>query len=922
MSFLEILDTVLLKPLELIFEVVYIMANKVIGNPGLTIVVLSLFMNFLVLPLYIRADALQEEEHALEKKLQKGVDHIKKTFRGDERMMILQTYYRQNHYKPVYVLRSAVSLFLQIPFFIAAYRFLSTLQLLEGAPFGPIMDLCRPDGLLQIGGIHFNVLPVIMTAVNLISCIIFTKGSPLKAKIQLYAMALFFLVFLYGSPSGLVFYWTLNNVFSLVKTVFYKLKDPGKAVRYLISAAGILLAIYGAFFYHFWYNILIRKMLLVGVGILLQAPLLYGVMKGRRKRKKAKACAAENRKLFFSGALFLTVLTGALIPSAVIGASPQEFVNLTSFCHPLWYIVSSFCMAAGLFVLWAGVFYYLAKPSVRVYFDRAVWILSGIAIVDYMFFGKNLGLLDPHLKFEIELQYSRKEMLTNIAVVLAAALVLSMIYRRWRRFSAEVLLVGALACSVMVAVNAAGISNSIDSMDISIAGMPEEEMPGFTLSRTGENVIVLMLDRAIGAYIPYIFHEKPELEEKFSGFTYYANMVSFGGYTIFGVPPLFGGYEYTPVEMNKRNEELLIDKHNEALKVMPVLFSENGYEVTVCDAPYAGYQWVPDMSIYDDYPEINKYVTNGKYDDPIFAEQEIKNNKRNFFCYGIFKAVPVCFQKLVYDKGGYNQAELEVSYTGQWRGDSLCTAKGMEQRFMSAYNVLEALPEMTEIEEGKKDTFLMMTNDSTHELMLLQEPDYVPKMRVDNTEYAKEYAERFTLDGQTLKMETDIQVIHYHTNMAALLKLGEWFDYMREEGVYDNTKIIIVSDHGRNLEQLDELMLEDGFDIESRYSLLMVKDFGSEGFSTSEEFMTCADVPAIATEGTIEDAVNPFTGKRLGYGDKAVNPQYILDSEASSVAENNGTQYMPAKWYAVQDDMRKPENWKLVAEDAVLPSED
>ena len=39
--------------------------------------------------------------------------------------MILQTYYRQNHYKPTYVLRSAVSLFLEIPFFIAAYAFLS-----------------------------------------------------------------------------------------------------------------------------------------------------------------------------------------------------------------------------------------------------------------------------------------------------------------------------------------------------------------------------------------------------------------------------------------------------------------------------------------------------------------------------------------------------------------------------------------------------------------------------------------------------------------------------------------------------------------------------------------------------------------------------------------------------------------------------
>ena len=38
---------------------------------------------------------------------------------------LLQTYYRQNNYKPTYVLKGATSLFLEIPFFIAAYAFLS-----------------------------------------------------------------------------------------------------------------------------------------------------------------------------------------------------------------------------------------------------------------------------------------------------------------------------------------------------------------------------------------------------------------------------------------------------------------------------------------------------------------------------------------------------------------------------------------------------------------------------------------------------------------------------------------------------------------------------------------------------------------------------------------------------------------------------
>lgn len=96
MSFWDILGTLLIKPLQLLFEVVFVMANRVVGDPGLAIIALSLAMNFLVLPLYRRADAMQEEERETELHLHKGVAHIKKTFRGDERMMMLQTYYRQN----------------------------------------------------------------------------------------------------------------------------------------------------------------------------------------------------------------------------------------------------------------------------------------------------------------------------------------------------------------------------------------------------------------------------------------------------------------------------------------------------------------------------------------------------------------------------------------------------------------------------------------------------------------------------------------------------------------------------------------------------------------------------------------------------------------------------------------------------------
>jgi membrane protein insertase Oxa1/YidC/SpoIIIJ len=118
--------------------------------------------------------------------------------------MILSTYYKQNHYHPVYALRSTFGLFIQIPFFIAAYSYLSHLQTLQGASFFFITDLGKPDALFSIGSGYINVLPLLMTLINIVSGAVYTKGLGAKDKMQLYGMALVFLVLLYNSPSGLV----------------------------------------------------------------------------------------------------------------------------------------------------------------------------------------------------------------------------------------------------------------------------------------------------------------------------------------------------------------------------------------------------------------------------------------------------------------------------------------------------------------------------------------------------------------------------------------------------------------------------------------------------------------------------------------------------------------------------------------------
>lgn len=897
MSIFNGLYDLLIGPLELLFEVIFALANRVAGTPAMAIVILSLAVNFLVLPLYKRADAMQEESRLTEARLHPWVSHIKKTFRGDERFMILQTYYRQNHYKPTDALKGSMSLLLEIPFFMAAYNFLSELQLLQGVSFGPVRDLGAPDGLLVIGGVCVNVLPVLMTLINVISGAIYTKGFPLKSKLQLYGMALIFLILLYDSPSGLVFYWTLNNLFSLAKNIFYKLKDPRRVLALLASAAGLAgLAAAGLL-----PGVSVRRrMLLAAAMAALQLPLLWYFLSRRIRRSQPAPLGKNDKLLFWSGCVFLTLLTGLLIPSAVIRTSPEEFINALTLTNPLMYVLRSLLLAAGTFCVWFGIFYMLASPSGKRMMGLGMWIASAAAVITYMFFGKNYGTLSPSLQYDRYPDFFLRDQLVNLAVLALAAAVCRLLWKKKAELVKAVYLAAIAAAVVMSAVNTVGIQSVVPAGIEKLQSAVQKPVE-LKLSKTGKNVVVIMMDRAVNGYIPYLFQEKPELKEQFAGFTYYPNTISYGAHTNFGAPAFYGGYEYTPEEMNARWEEKLVDKHNEALKVMPVLFDRSDYRVTVCDPPYANYQWTPDLSIYDEYPDIQAYNTLGMF--PVETRQEQLQAQellgRNLFCYGVFKSSPVILQPTLYSQGLYNQPD---GIANQGKAEQVITgttqARGTKKRFLQAYEVLKRLPEVTAADDTQENTFLMLSNDATHEPMLLQEPEYVPSAVVDNTAYDAAHTDRFVLDGRKLEMTQVKQVCGYHINMASMLQLGQWLDHLRQLGVYDNTRIIIGSDHGYYMEQLADMRFGD-WDLMAYNPLLLVKDFGSTEFTVDDRFMTNADVPYLAAEGIVEELVNPMTGKPLDPSVKE-RPQHISLSTEYNIAINNGTTFLPGAWLEVR----------------------
>lgn len=181
---------------------------------GWRIVIFSVAINLLLMPVYGQMERRSRAGRATRAAVAKDVARIRRHFRGRERYFYIRAVHRQHGYRPLSQLFASGDLLLQILVFFSVYHFLvGRLDGVPGASFGPLRDLSQPDAL--VGGL--NLLPLLMTAINVASVISYIDDR--ARQLQAASLALVFLVILYPSPAGLVLYWTMNNLFSLVRNL-------------------------------------------------------------------------------------------------------------------------------------------------------------------------------------------------------------------------------------------------------------------------------------------------------------------------------------------------------------------------------------------------------------------------------------------------------------------------------------------------------------------------------------------------------------------------------------------------------------------------------------------------------------------------------------------------------------------------------
>ncbi len=175
------------------------------NNYGVAIILLTASIKLLFVPLthksYVSMRAMQE--------LQPKVTALQKKYKDDRQKLQqeLMELYRKHKVNP---LGGCLPMVLQIPVFIALFNIFYTTIELRHAPFVLwIKDLSDKD--------PYYILPIIMGVSMVVQQKLQpTSMDPTQAKILLFLPILFTYFFLWF-PSGLVLYWLVNNILSILQ---------------------------------------------------------------------------------------------------------------------------------------------------------------------------------------------------------------------------------------------------------------------------------------------------------------------------------------------------------------------------------------------------------------------------------------------------------------------------------------------------------------------------------------------------------------------------------------------------------------------------------------------------------------------------------------------------------------------------------
>ena len=345
----------------------------------------------------------------------------------------------------------------------------------------------------------------------------------------------------------------------------------------------------------------------------------------------------------------------------------------------------------------------------------------------------------------------------------------------------------------------------------------------FSLSSSGVNILVLVLDGFPTKQFNRVLEKHPEFYDILDGFTWYRNTVSTGNFTISAEPALLGGHAQTVEKINKRSEKTLHDILLKTWKRHSDYFTSLGFKMVYYNPPY--------VTEENFIRKINVNLINSK--DMIgFWESEPPNHVSGRVKIAIMdrdvKVSEIFIQPVEY-------YTMILHYLSLFKGNPYFIKSYLYKRFLTKTgNPREVFERYIEA-ESFFHSLNMFTNDESES----------PKFHFfwhDVT--GRPMGINKNGDGPPLEeirkgTFTDDNAVEY-TLAYVFTQLKRFFNKLKSLNIYDNTNIILVGDHG-------SAPYGPGWNESAIYALLMVKETSTRGAMRidNETLMSNADLFAI-----------------------------------------------------------------------------
>ncbi|WPJ94455.1 membrane protein insertase YidC [Coraliomargarita algicola] len=188
--------------------------HSVIPSWGWSIVIMTICIKTLFWPLTSKASKSQKRMA----KIQAPMAELKEKYKDNPQKIQQETLklFKEHQVNPV---AGCLPMIIQMPIFLGLFYMLRTASELRHEPFLWVADLSLPDTQFEIGGFPINILPMIMGVTMYLQMSMMPvspTADPMQQKIFKF-LPFVFLIFLYNFASGLVVYWTVQNILTIVQ---------------------------------------------------------------------------------------------------------------------------------------------------------------------------------------------------------------------------------------------------------------------------------------------------------------------------------------------------------------------------------------------------------------------------------------------------------------------------------------------------------------------------------------------------------------------------------------------------------------------------------------------------------------------------------------------------------------------------------